>query len=80
MPVTAGGEEVVIRVSCIHYSIQFQEDQEQVKALLDRGSKVNAMSSAYAKRLGLKTWKTNVGAQKINGFALETFEMVIADF
>ena len=38
------------------------------------------MSPAYAKRLGLKTWKTNVGAQKIDGSALETFGMVIADF
>ena len=48
--------------------------------MLDSGSEVNAMSSAYAKRLGLKTWKTNVRAQKIDGSALETFGMVIADF
>ena len=38
------------------------------------------MSPAYAKRLGVKTRKTNVGAQKIDGSALETFGMVIADF
>ena len=38
------------------------------------------MSPAYAKKFGLKTWKTNVGAQKIDGSALETFGMVIADF
>ena len=38
------------------------------------------MSPAYAERLGLKTRKTKVGAQKINGSALETFGMVIADF
>ena len=38
------------------------------------------MSPAYAERLGLKTQKTNVGAQKIDGSALETFRMVIADF
>ena len=38
------------------------------------------MSPAYTKRLGLKTRKTNVGAQKINGSAPETFGMVIADF
>ena len=78
MPVTNGGEEVIVRVPCIHYSVQFQE--EQVRALLDSDSKVNAMSSAYAKKLGLKTRKTNVGAQKIDGSALETFGMVIADF
>ena len=38
------------------------------------------MSPAYAKKLGLKTRKTNVRAQKIDGSAFETFGMVIADF
>ena len=38
------------------------------------------MSPIYVKRLGLHIWKINVGAQKINGSALETFGMVIADF
>ena len=85
MPVTDGGEEVVVRVSCIYYPVWFQENQEQegqrqVRALLNSGSKVNAMSPAYAKRLGLKIWKINVGAQKIDSFALKTFAMVIADF
>ena len=84
--VTDGGEEVVLkRVPCINYPVKFQEDQrqggqKQVRALLDSDSKVNAMSPAYAKRLGLKTRKTNVGAQKIDGSALEIFGTVIADF
>ena len=47
--------------------------------MFDSGSKVNAMSPAYAKRLGLKTWKTNIGAQKIDSSTLETFGMVITD-
>ena len=38
------------------------------------------MSPAYAKRLGLKTWKTNVGVQKIDGSVLEIFGIVIANF
>ena len=38
------------------------------------------MSPAYAEKLGFKTWKTNVRAQKIDGSTLETFGMVIADF
>ena len=38
------------------------------------------MSLACVKRLGLKTRKTNVRAKKIDGSALETFKMVIADF
>ena len=78
--VTNGSEEIVIRVPCIYYPVWFQEDQEQVRALLNSGSEVNAMSPAYTKKLGLKTWKTNVGAQKIDGSALKIIEMVIADF
>ena len=61
----------------IHYLVQFQE--EQVRALLDSGSEVNAMNPDYAWKQGLKIRKTNIGAQKIDGSALETFEMVIAD-
>ena len=82
VPVTDNQDEKVVleKVSCIHYPIWFQESQEQVMALLNSGSKVNAMSPAYAKKLGLKIWKTNIGAQKIDGFALEIFKMVIADF
>ena len=38
------------------------------------------MIPAYAKRLDLKTWKINIGAQKIDGSALKTFGMMIADF
>ena len=48
--------------------------------MLDSGSEVNAMSPAYAEKLGLKIQKINLGAQKIDGSALETFKMVIADF
>ena len=75
----------IVRMPCIYYPVWFQESQEQedqgqVRALLNSGSEVNTMSPAYAKRLGLKTWKTNVRAQKIDGSALETFGMVIAEF
>ena len=78
MPVTGSDEEVVVKVPCIHYPIRFQE--EQVRALLNSGSKVNAMNSDYARKLGLKIRRTNIGAKKIDGSALETFGMVIADF
>ena len=85
MPVTDGSEEVVVRVPCIYYPVQFQENQEQesqrqVKALLDSGSEVNAMSPTYVEKLDVKTRKTNVRTQKIDGSALETFGIVIADF
>ena len=38
------------------------------------------MIPAYIERLGLKTKKTNFKVQMIDGSALETFRMVIADF
>ena len=38
------------------------------------------MSLTFAWKLGLHIWKTNVEAQKIDGSALETFKMMIADF
>ena len=86
---TDGGKEVV-RVPCIYYPLWFlegqelesqrQEGQEQVRPLLNSGSVFNAMSLAYVERLGLKTWKINVGAQKIDGSSLESFGMVITDF
>ena len=38
------------------------------------------MSPAYIKKLGLKTQKTNVRAQKIDGSALEIFGIMITEF
>ena len=80
VPMTDTSGKEVVRVPCIYYPVQFQEGQEQVKVLLNSGSKVNAMSPAYVERLGVKTRKTNVKAQKIDGFVLEIFKMAIADF
>ncbi len=38
------------------------------------------MTLAYAKELGVTTRKTSVGAQKIDGSPLETYEMVSTSF
>ena len=70
--------EALKRVPCIKYSIQFQA--QQVEALVDSGSEVNAMTPAFAAKLGLSTQPTNVGAQKIDGSALKTYGMTIAGF
>ena len=78
MLVIDSNKEVVVKVPYIHYLVQFQEDQ--IKALLNSGSKINAMNSDYTRKLRLKIQKTNVGALKINGSALEIFGMIIADF
>ena len=77
-PVTDTSGKKVARMPYIHYPVWFQE--EQVRTLLNSGNEVNAMNPAFAWKLGLKSWKTNVGAQKIDGSTLETFEIVIAGF
>ncbi len=38
------------------------------------------MTPAYAKKLGLTTQKTSIGAQKIDGSPPETYSMVSASF
>ncbi len=68
------------RVPCIRYPVQFQEDQPKVKALIDFGSEVNAMTPAFAAKLGLQPRSTNVGSQKIDGLPLETYGMALARF
>ena len=75
-------EVVLDRVPCIHYPVQFRKDKEgaTIRALIDSGSEVNAMTPAYAKQLGLRTRRTDVGAQKIDGSLLATYGMVIAAF
>ncbi len=66
------------RVPCIRYPVQFQV--QQVEALIDSGSEVNAMTPAFAAKLGLSTKPTGVGAQKIDGSPLATYGMAVAAF
>ena len=74
-------EKALERISCIYYPVQFKGTNEtQVQAFNDLGSKVNAMTSAYASRLGLQTCYTDVGTQRIDSSTLQTFEIVLADF
>lgn len=65
----------------INYSVLFQKNPVGfVSALIDLGSKVNAMHLAYAKKFGLIIQKTDVRAQKFDGTTLEIFEIVITAF
>ena len=68
------------KVRCIHYPICFWKDFAGIGALLDLSSEVNAMTPAFASKLGIKVCSTNVGGQKINGSTLQTFRMVLANF
>ena len=70
--------EALQRVPCIRYPVQFQANQ--VGALIDSGSEVNAMTPAFAAKLGLSIRPTGIGAQKIDGSTLKTYGMVIAGF
>ena len=56
------------RVPCVHYPIRFKK--KKVQALIDSGSEVNAMTPAYASRLGLRVYRADVRAQKIDGSTL----------
>ena len=51
-------------VPCIHYPVQFKKDAHgtQVQALINSSSEVNAMTPAYALKLGLRVHPYNVGA------------------
>ena len=76
-------QEVIVldRVPCLYYLVQFQKDKgATIWTLIDLGSKVNTMTPAYAKQLGLQIQKTDVGAQKIDGLLLQTFAMIIVGF
>ena len=70
--------EALQRARCIRYPVQFQA--QPIEALIDSGSEVNAMTPAFAAKLGLSTRPTGVGAQKIDGSPLATYGMAIAAF
>ncbi len=70
-------EEELEQVPYIWYPVTFKD---QTEALLDLGSKVNAISQAFAHQQGLKICKTNIVAQKIDGTTLETYKMVVSNF
>ena len=85
MSVTGTKEALKVRildsVPCIHYLVQIHKDKgKDVLALLNSGSKVNAMTLAYTAHLGLKGRVTNVDAQKFDRFSLASYSMVIAAF
>lgn len=51
-----------------------------IRALINSGSKVNAIMPMYILKLGIKICPTNVGAQNINSSTFKIFGMVLASF
>lgn len=81
MLVTEDNQEVTLEdIPCIQYPVQFQKDKNGIQVLLDLGSKVNAMNSAYNKKLRFRVRQSDVVAHKIDKSYLDTFGMVIAGF
>ena len=66
------------QVLCIRYLINFRK--KSVLAFFDLGSEVNAVYPAFAKELSLPIRSIDIRAQKIDGTALETYEMIVAAF
>ena len=65
----------------ISYSVQFEERQTgEVRALIDSGSKVNAITPIFVAKLGLYIRATYISAQKIDSSAVKTYFMIIAGF
>ena len=65
----------------MQYPVQFKGMRKaQGQALIDSGSEINAIHPTFAKELGFPIRPTDVGAQKINGTTLDTYEMVVAAF
>ena len=70
-------EEELKWVPCIWYLVIFKNETE---ALQDSQSEVNIMSQTFASQLGLKIWKTNIKALKIDDITLKTYGMVVSTF
>ena len=68
------------RILFIYYLLRFRKDNADIKALIDSGNEVNAMTLAYAPKLGLKVHHIDVGDQKIDSCPFKTFEIVLANF
>ena len=68
------------RVLCIYHPLRFRKDLRETRALIDWGGEINALIPVYAAKLGLKVQKIDIGAQKIDGSTLDTFEMVLTSF
>lgn len=48
-----------------------------MKALIDSHNKINAIYPAYTMRLDFHIRKIDISVQKINGFHLDTFSIII---
>lgn len=72
---------VLEMIFCIYYLLCFcKEKKVKIRALINSGSEANAMTPAYALKLGLKIRFTNIEAQKINSSIFKIFRIILASF
>ena len=78
----AQDEIVLDQVYYIFYLMQFvkNKDENNILALIDSSSILNAMTSTYAAKLDFKVKKANISIQKIDSFLLEIYDMVMPAF
>ena len=70
--------EVLQYVLFIQYQIQFQNNK--VQALINFGSKINAMTLAYTIKLGFIIQKTSIRARKIDDLPPKTYGIASTRF
>lgn len=68
------------RVSWIYYSLCLRKDQAKIQTLINSSNEINAITSAYVKRLRFQIRQINIGAQKIDNSNLANYVMIIAGF
>lgn len=71
---------ILDQILYIYYLFYFQKDNIKVKVLINSGSKVNRITSAYGLKLSLNTRHTNVGTQKIDSFTFKILAIILASF
>lgn len=64
----------------MYYLVYFKKDLLKIQTLFDFDYVFNAITIAYAKKLGFQICKTNVEAQKIVSFSLIIYKIVITRF
>lgn len=79
--VSMGVEDKQLKcVLSIQYLMNFKKNHTEVQALIDSGSKFNAMALVYTAILGLHVYSIDVKAPKIDGSIYLTHGMVLANF
>lgn len=75
---TKASMEILKKILYIYYIIWFKKNK--VQALFNLNYEANAMTLAFAFKLGPKVHHINIRAQKIDGFTLKMFNIILANF